>query len=112
MFQNTKWVRFIFFAIICVSIIAITSWIAIPGLSLWMCALAILFRKPLQRWYGFRDKHQELTDSQQIAAVRSQERVEDIMMIGLACMFFAAGALHILLHYNIIPQGPLFSTGM
>ena len=109
MYQNVKWLRFILFTISYVSIAVIIFLMDIPGLSLWMGSVIALLWNPLRRWFGFHIKSETSTNSLQTASVRSQEEAKTNEIILLACVFFIGGLLHILLHYNIIPQGPLFS---
>ncbi|MEM8534102.1 MAG: hypothetical protein AAGF95_24865 [Chloroflexota bacterium] len=103
MYQNVKWLRFILFAIGCMGMAVVVPAMGMPHFASLIVVPIVLFRRQLQRWFGFRKQSEILTDPQQIASAREQEKVADIMMIVFACMLVASSIV------PFLPHEPLFS---
>ncbi|MEM8534101.1 MAG: hypothetical protein AAGF95_24860 [Chloroflexota bacterium] len=102
MFQNANWFRVTAFVVVYMGLMAVVVTTGILGLLHWMAGAVVLFRKPLQHWFGFRNRSEVLTDPQQIQAARSQEKIGDTVALAFACIAFGSGLILILVQYNIL----------
>ena len=102
MFQNANWFRVTAFVIVYMGLLVAVTTTGILGLFSWMAAAVVLLRKPLQRWVGFRNSSEVLTEPQQMQAARSQEKIGDTVALAFACIAFGSGLILILVQYNIL----------